>query len=131
MCKIFLSTFALTSIVAHNEVDIGAKGEGAEVSVAHEILQCDALHNPRVTHHLASTLGTKARYCCCDSTQLPRKQSRQPQSKFVSRGNGGSNLSAQQVIFITIVVIFIFHFVLLRSFGSLGGLFRSGATFSF
>lgn len=46
------STAALTSIVAHDEVDVRSEGEGSEVRVTHEVLQGDALHNPRVAHHL-------------------------------------------------------------------------------
>lgn len=44
--------FALTSIVAHDEVDVRSEGEGSEVRVTHEVLEGDALHNPCVAHHL-------------------------------------------------------------------------------
>lgn len=42
------STPALTSVVAHDEVDVRSKSEGSEVGMTHKVLQGDALYNPRI-----------------------------------------------------------------------------------
>lgn len=59
------SAAALTSIVAHDEVDVRSEGEGSEVRVTHEVLQGDALHDPRVAHHLefGNALSSSWHFC--------------------------------------------------------------------
>lgn len=49
-------TPALTSIVAHDKVDVRSEGEGSEVRVTHKVLQGDALHNPRIALKLERNL---------------------------------------------------------------------------
>lgn len=52
------ATPALTSIVAHDEVDVRSKVEGSEVGVTHKVLQGDALHNPRIALKVGRNLTT-------------------------------------------------------------------------